>query len=275
MKTLEDILRTAQPARLIPTVADSRKEERIVSILLATLSRVRPFAEQLLERCEQRVGKSSTLAAYTEVEFPSIDGSSKDRPDGLLCLTTRKTRWTAILEAKINNAEIDQEQIQRYAELAKCYHVDAIITLSNQLVPLPTHIPYSLPKRIANQVDFFHFSWVSIVTYAHLILRSRSMNDPDQAYILSEVTRYLDHDSSGVKRFERMNEEWKSLVFGIRDGQHFKRTSPEIESTVASWHQEERDICLILSRLISEQVNIRRLFTQTPSRSDASASGRM
>ena len=259
MKALEDVLRTAHTARLIPTIADSRKEERIVSILLATLSRVRPFAEQILERCDQRVGKSSTLAAHIEVEFPSADGTSKDRPDGLLCLTMRKTRWTAILEAKIGNSEIDQDQIQRYADLAKRYHVDAIITLSNQLVPLPTHVPYSLPKRIGNHVKFYHFSWISIVTYAHLILRNRNILDSEQAYILNEMTRYLDHDSSGVRRFERMNAEWKSLVFGIRDGQQFNRSSPEIERTVASWHQEERDICLILSRLIGEQVSIRRL----------------
>ena len=101
MKALDDILKNAQPARLIPTVADSRKEERLVSILLATLPSVRPFAEQLLDRCGERLGKSSVLASYTEVEFPSADGASKDRPDGLLCLTTRKVRWTALLEAKI------------------------------------------------------------------------------------------------------------------------------------------------------------------------------
>ena len=51
MDTLDDILKDALRARLIPTVADSRKEERIVSVLLATLSVVPPFAEQLLERC--------------------------------------------------------------------------------------------------------------------------------------------------------------------------------------------------------------------------------
>ena len=78
MATLDDILREAQSARLIPTVADSRKEERIVSILLATLPRVRPFARQILERCGQRVGKSSELTCYTEVDFPSIDGNSSD-----------------------------------------------------------------------------------------------------------------------------------------------------------------------------------------------------
>lgn len=258
-QSLDDILASAKSARLIPTVADSRKEERIVSILLATLPRVRPFATQILERCGQRVGKSSILTTYTEVDFPSADGVGTDRPDGLLCLTTRKSRWTAILEAKIDKTDIDEQQVHRYADLAKKFNIDSIITLSNQLVPLPTHVPYSLPKRISNQIAFFHFSWVSIVTHAHLILRNRDSIDPDQAFILREMTRYFDHDSSGVKYFDRMNAEWRDLVFGIRDGQQFKRNSPEIENTVASWHQEERDICLILSRLIGEQVNIRRL----------------
>ena len=64
MSALDDILKDAQRARLIPTVADSRKEERIVSVLLATLSVVRPLAEQLLERCGVRMGKTSDLRSY-------------------------------------------------------------------------------------------------------------------------------------------------------------------------------------------------------------------
>ena len=39
----------------------------------------------------------------------------------------------------------------------------------------------------------------------------------------------------------------------------FKRSSPEIEKTVASWLQEERDVCLRLSRLTGEYVGIRGL----------------
>ena len=155
--------------------------------------------------------------------------------------------------------DIDKEQVYRYADLAKRYHIDAIITLSNQLVPLPTHVPYPVPKRLSNQISFYHLSWVSIVTHAHLILRNRETINPEQEFILDEATRYFDYAGSGVRSFEQMNPEWRTLVFGIRDGQQFKRTATEIENTVTSWHQEERDICLILSRLIGEQVDIRRL----------------
>ena len=71
------------------------------------------------------------------------------------------------------------------------------------------------------------------------------------------MARYFEHPSSGVRRFDRMNSQWRSLVLGVRNGQQFKRSSLEIENAVASWHQEERDICLILSRSIGERVDIR------------------
>ena len=128
MSALDDILKDAKRARLIPTVADSRKEERIVSVLLATLSVVHPFAEQLLERFGVKMGKTSDLRGYTEVEFVTSDGSSRDRPDGVLSVLTRKSRWTALLEAKIDTSEIREEQVQRYAEIARDYGVDAVIT---------------------------------------------------------------------------------------------------------------------------------------------------
>ena len=257
MGTLDDILNDASRARLIPTVADSRKEERIVSVLLATLSVVPPFAEQLLERCGVRMGKTSDLRSHTEVEFVAVDGSRKDRPDGVLSLLTRKSRWTALLEAKIDNNEISEEQVHRYAEIARELGINAVITLSNQLAPLPSHVPYSVPKRLSNRVEFFHLSWISVLTQAALILRDNEEISREQAFILEEMARYFEHPSSGVRRFDRMNPEWRSLVLGVRDEQQFKRSSSEIENTVASWHQEERDVCLLLSRRVGERVGIR------------------
>ena len=257
MSALDDILKDAQRARLIPTVADSRKEERIVSVLLATLTVVHPFAEQLLERCGVRLGKTSDLRSYTEVEFAAADGSKKDRPDGVLSLLTRKSRWTALVEAKIDNNDISEGQVHRYAEIARELGIDAVVTLSNQLAPLPSHVPYTVPKRLSNRIGFFHISWINVLTQAALILRDNEELSREQAFILEEMARYFEHPSSGVRRFDKMNSEWRSLVLGVRNEQQFKRSSSEIENTVASWHQEERDICLLLSRRIGERVDIR------------------
>ncbi|MCY4385253.1 MAG: hypothetical protein OXE44_19160 [Nitrospinae bacterium] len=261
MSDIEKTLENAHHARLIPTIADPRKEERLVSILLATLAVVPPFAKQLLGQCGVPVGKRSKLLSYTEVKFPSSDGNNsnndEDRPDGVLTLSTGKSLWRALVEAKIDNVEIDQEQILKYAKIARDYKIDAVITLSNQLTPLPTHIPYSVPNLLRKRVNFFHISWVSVLTQALLILEDKEEISNEQAYILGEMTHYFKHPKSGVKGFEQMNKEWKSLVAGMIHGDKFSKSSLEIQNTVSSWHQEERDICLLLSRKIGKHVDIR------------------
>ncbi len=264
MNKIEEILKESQRARLIPSIADSKKEERLVSVLLATLSVVPPFAKQFLERCGvgKKRGKTSKLLCHTEVKFPTSDESnhdnSQDRPDGVLTLSTGKSpRWRALLECKIDNVEIDREQVLKYAEIAHQYGIEAVITLSNQLTPLPTHIPYSsIPKKLSNHVDFFHISWVSVLTQALLILKDKEEISIEQTFILEEMTYYFEPPKSGVKRFDQMNKEWKPLVEGIRNGKKFNPSSPEIENTISSWHQEERDVCLLLSRRIGKHVDI-------------------
>ena len=263
MSDIDNILEKAHRARLIPTIADSQKEERLVSVLLATLAVVHPFAKQLLERCGVKMGKTSKLLSYTEVKFPSLDENNKrdeDRPDGLLILSTGKSQWKALVEAKIDNVEIDKEQVLKYARTAREYGIDAVITLSNQLTPLPTHIPYTVPKALKNRVDFFHISWINVLTQASLILRDKEEISSEQAFILEEMAHYFEHPKSGVKRFEQMNKEWRPLVAGIIHGDKFSKSSIEIQNTVSSWHQEERDICLLLSREIGKHVNIRLLL---------------
>ena len=95
------------------------------------------------------------------------------------------------------------------------------------------------------------------MTEARLILRGEEEVDQEQKYILSEMAEYFGHKDSGVQRFEQMNQEWNPLVLGLRRGEAFKGTSPEVENTIGSWHQEARDICLILSRRTGERVDLR------------------
>ena len=256
MTTVDDVLATAQRARLIPTAATTRKEERLVSILLAVLSVVRPLAESILRQCGARMGKRASLETFTEVTFPTVDGND-NRPDGVLRLATGKSTWTALVEAKADKSVLDDDQMERYARTAREFGVDAILTLSNQLVALPTHIPYSIPGRLARRIDCFHISWVSILSEASVLLRDRDAMDPEQLWMLREVVRYFEHPSSGVRRFEQMNDAWRALVLGVNRGQVLDRSSPDVERTVASWHQEERDVCLILTGLLGERVRLR------------------
>lgn len=258
MNSLDEVLNKANHARLIPNVARTSQEMRLVSILLAVLGSVRPFTAQLLASCGIRVGKKSIVDSFTEVSLPNPDSKQNDRPDGLLILRNRyKVLWLALFEAKVGNTEIDDEQVVRYGKAAQNYGFNAIITISNQLVPLPTHVPYVVPKPLSRKVEFYHISWTSIRTQAMLTLKDSEDLNIEQRFILGEMVRYFEHVNSGVKRFDKMNREWQSLVSGIKRGERFKKTSPEIENTVASWHQEERDVCLILTRQIGKRVDIR------------------
>lgn len=258
MNSLDEVLNKANHARLIPNVARTSQEMRLVSILLAVLGSVRPFTAHLLESCGVRVGKKSIVDSYTEVSLPNPDSKQTDRPDGLLILRSRsQVRWSALFEAKVGNSEIDGDQVERYGSAAQKYGFNAVITISNQLVPLPTHIPFKVSKPLARKVEFYHISWTSIRTQALLTLKDSEDLSSEQRFILEEMVRYFEHVNSGVKRFDKMNREWQSLVSGIKRGERFKKTSPEIENTVASWHQEERDVCLILTRQIGKRVDIR------------------
>ena len=104
MKTLDDILASAHRARLIPTAATTRKEERLVSVLLASMSVVRPLAESILVQCGARMGKRAALETYTEVAFPTGVGN-ENRPDGVLRLTSGRSTWTALGPARLSDGE--------------------------------------------------------------------------------------------------------------------------------------------------------------------------
>ena len=54
-----------------------------------------------------------------------------------------------------------------------------------------------------------------------------------------------------------MNPEWKGLVNAVKSGARLGKMSPDVQTTVASWHQEERDLCLILSRRLERLVTLK------------------
>ena len=256
MPDLDSLLNDNRHARLLPTPG-SKNERALTSILLATMTVARPFACRLLKSWGVSMGKTSKLQAYTEVTFPMSGRKSNVRPDGVLVLSTRKRRWTALVEAKANNNVIDEEQIERYGQIARTYGIDAVITLSNQLVSLPSHVPYTVPRGLGRHISFVHSSWIGMLTEARLILAGENEVDPEQRYIMEEMVEYFGHRKSGVQPFDQMSAEWRPLVVGLRNGHRFKSSTPEVESTIASWHQEARDICLILSRSMGERVELR------------------
>ncbi len=147
MKNLPDILAKGEPARLIPVVADTRKEQRATSALLAVIGSVAEYGRVLLSVVGAPVGKTSRIRCFTEVEFKRQPKEIRQRPDGLIQVQTGKRIWSAIVEAKVGNAVLDAEQIEAYVDIARLVGADAVITISNQFAARPTHHPVTVSKR--------------------------------------------------------------------------------------------------------------------------------
>ena len=87
-----------------------------------------------------------------------------------------------------------------------------------------------------------------ILTTADLLLSRKDVDDTDQEVLLDELRRFLSHESAGVKGFERMPPEWKTLNSHISAGGRVAVKSPEAVAVLEAWHQETKDLSLILSR---------------------------
>lgn len=257
MKTeVTEFLVSGQLARLIPTVADSKKEERATSSLLASFMVVPAFAREVFSSAGAPVGKRLKITCYTEVTFKSNDKGKKPRPDGLVVIHNGSKTWTALIESKIGNAELTNEQVEEYLDIAKQLGINAVITISNQFATTPTHHPLSINKNKIRSVELYHFSWLSLKSKAVLLMGNKSVDDPEQAYILSELVRYLDHDSSGVSSLTKMPSQWKDICNSVQQGTILNKNSELVTSSVSGWHQLLRHLALNLSMLIAQPVDI-------------------
>ncbi len=256
MPNLPDSLSCGEKARLIPVVADTSKEVRAVSIVLAAMTAVPEFARALMSSVGQNVGARASLQCFTEIEFHKCLEGKRCRPDGFISLERKGQPWRSLVEAKIGRAELDAEQLVQYAALAKMNGIDAIITISNQFTVLPTHHPLSLSKSALKGIELYHWSWTYIVTEIMLLLGNLGIEDQDQVFILEEVLRYLSHESVGISRFDRMNSEWKDLISKIQSGAPLSKNAPEVEHSVVAWAQVTRNVSLLMAQKIGTQVRI-------------------
>ena len=248
-------------ARLIPSVADNALERRGVSILLSALMAVHEYRKVMFESIGQRVGQRARVDAWTEVVFPDEKSRGKKdddrRPDGAIVLSTGKRTWKALVEAKVNNAELGEQQITDYLRRARAHGFDAVITVSNQFTALPEHHPVAVDGRLTQSVSLYHWSWTYLLTQAELLLESEGIDSTDQHYILEEVVAYFNSDKSGVKGFTEMNPEWGDLVQRCRSDARLNRKADEVINTVSSWHQEQRELCLKLWPLVRARVDVK------------------
>jgi len=223
------------PARLIPSVgskSDRDREERATSSLLAVIAVVKGFGRNIVSRLGAPAG---TISTFTEVRFDEEDSKSL-RPDGVIVVERGKTRWGCLVEVKTGESGLETDQIESYLDLARARGFAAVLTISNDIASGSSEVPVSFHKGKARGLTVAHVSWWRILTAAIEEREHRGIDDPEQAYILGELIRYLQDDKSGASGFEDMGQHWVHVRDRVRD-ETLNQGDPATRDVVSHWEE--------------------------------------
>jgi len=140
-------------------------------------------------------------------------GDSKVFPDGLIRVSRGSKTWVALVEVKTGSNTLGPKQLEDYLEVARAAGFDAVLTISNEISAMAGQHPTKVDRRKLRKVALHHYSWSKVLTEAVMQKEFRGVADPDQAWILGELIRYLEHSKSGALEFDDMSDTW----VGIRD----------------------------------------------------------
>ncbi len=203
-------------ARLIPTSGINGAEEqerRATSALLAVLGAVKEFGRAFLKPFGAPAG-----SAECYIEVPFILGDRRLYPDGLIRVSRGAKAWTALVEVKTGQNPLATEQLENYLDIARENGFDAVITISNEIPSVAGQHPTKVDKRKLRKVSLHHISWSQVLAEAVLQKEFRGVADPDQAWILGELIRYLEHGKSGALEFDDMGDSWVSVRESVTSG---------------------------------------------------------
>jgi hypothetical protein len=238
-------------ARLIPTSGINGAEEqerRATSALLAVMSSVKEFGRGITQPLGAIAGMVETY-----IEVPFVVGEKRLYPDGLVRVSRGSRNWTALVEVKTGNNTLVPEQIENYLDIAKEQGYDAVLTISNEIPAIAGQHPTKVDKRKVRKVALHHLSWSQVLCEAVMQKEHRGVADPDQAWILGELIRYLEHPRSGALEFDDMGENWVPVRQAVASGtlRASDKTAPEV---AARWDALLRFASLQLGRKLGEEV---------------------
>lgn len=238
-------------ARLIPTSGINGAEEqerRATSALLAVLTAVREFGRRLTQPLGAPAGTVQTF-----IEVPFMLGDKRCYPDGLIRVSRGQKTWTALVEVKTGTNELQAPQLENYLDIAREQGFDALITISNEIPPAAGQHPTKLDKRKLRKLALHHYSWSHILAEAVMQKEHRGVADPDQAWILSELIRYLEHPKSGALEFDDMGASWVSVREAVATGT-LRPSDKGVADVAARFDALLRFVSLRLGRTLGTEV---------------------
>ncbi len=107
--------------------------------------------------------------------------------------------------------ELKRGQLENYLDVAREHGFDALLTISNELPAALGMHPTEVDGRKLRSVKLHHISWAEVLSHAVLQKEFRGVADPEQAWILGELIRYLEHPKSGALEFNDMGPNWVAV----------------------------------------------------------------
>jgi hypothetical protein len=238
-------------ARLIPTSGMNGAEEqerRATSALLAVLTAVKEFGRAFTKPFGAPAG---TVTCYIEVPFQL--GEKRLYPDGLIRVARGSKSWTALVEVKTGSNQLATEQLENYLDIARNEGFDAVITISNEIPAVAGQHPTNVDKRKLKKVGLHHIAWSQVLAEAVLQKEFRGVADPDQAWVLGELIRYLEHRKSGALEFDDMGESWVAVRDAVAAGT-LRANDKGVAEVVARFDALLRFASLQLGRQLGTEV---------------------
>ncbi len=238
-------------ARLIPISSASgaeAQERRAASALMAVIGAVPEFGRALLKPLGAPAGRIETF-----IEVPFRLGDKSLRPDGVIAVTRAGRTWGALVEAKTGPNQLISEQVANYLDLARELEFNAVLSISNQYVTSSKDYPLEVDKRKLKRVSLHHWSWIDVLTEAIVQKEHRGITDPDQAYVLGELIRYLSDERSGAVAFDGMGSAWTVVRDGARSGT-LRRGDGSLAAIAARWDDLVRYVALSLTAELGHEV---------------------
>lgn len=238
-------------ARLIPTSGingDQEQERRATSALLAVIAAVKEYGRSIVGPLGAPAGSVQT---YVEVPFDLA--GARVFPDGLIRVQRGSKVWTALVEVKTGTNALAAEQLENYLDVAREHAFDVLLTISNEIPPMLGEHPTALDKRKLRKVAIHHLSWSEVLTRAVMQKEYRGVADPDQAWILGELIRYLEHPKSGALSFDDMGPSWVSARDAISSST-LRASDPGAADVASRFDALVRFACLRLGRSLGTEV---------------------
>ena len=243
---------------LFPTVRISSTREAELRATAALLSMVRAVSEFGRAVVRMSDGPAGHISCYTEVTLKeeSAEGVKENRLDGIIRVVRGKTEWSALLEVKVGDNRLRQDQFDAYHRLAKDRGFNAVITVSNQAAQTDGLPPLAVDGRRLRGVPVYHISWDRLLSEARMLSARKGVDDPDQQWMLDEWIRYVANPESKIIEPPSLGEHWGTVLQAAREA-NIASFPRQVEAVVGKWDAYLKKVALRLRATLGVEVRPR------------------